>query len=49
MEVIAIAIKQRHVSAHRAADLLAMSLDDLADLCATYHLEVPLDRAVSGF
>jgi len=49
MEVIAIAIKQRHVSAHRAADLLAMSLDDLADLCATYHLEAPLDRAVSGF
>jgi Zn-dependent peptidase ImmA (M78 family)/transcriptional regulator with XRE-family HTH domain len=43
MEVIALAINQGQISARRAADLLDLSLEDLADLCATYGVEAELD------
>jgi len=43
IEVIALAIDAGHVSARRAAELLDMSVDDLADLCATYGLETAFD------
>jgi Zn-dependent peptidase ImmA (M78 family) len=42
-EVIALAIKDGQMSARRAADLLDMSLDELAALCATHGVEVPFD------
>jgi Zn-dependent peptidase ImmA (M78 family)/DNA-binding XRE family transcriptional regulator len=43
MEVIALAIDEGHVSARKAANLLDMTLDDLAKLCATHGVEVSLD------
>ena len=43
MEVIALAIEQGRVSARRAADLLDMTLEDLADLCATHGVEAPFE------
>jgi Zn-dependent peptidase ImmA (M78 family)/transcriptional regulator with XRE-family HTH domain len=43
MEVIALAIKEGQMSARRAADVVDMSLDELAALCATYGVEFPLD------
>ena len=43
VEVIALAINEGRLSARRAADLLDMSLDDFADLCATHGVEAPSD------
>jgi Zn-dependent peptidase ImmA (M78 family)/DNA-binding XRE family transcriptional regulator len=43
MEVVALAIKEGQMSARRAADLLDMPLDDLAQLCAIHGVEVPFD------
>ena len=43
MEVIALAIKQGQISARRAADVLDLTIDDLADLCRTYGVEAPFD------
>jgi hypothetical protein len=43
VETVALAIEQGRVSARRAADLLDMTLDDLADLCATHGLSAPFD------
>jgi hypothetical protein len=43
MEVIALAIKDGQMSARCAADVLDMSLDDLAALCTTHGVEVPFD------
>jgi Zn-dependent peptidase ImmA (M78 family) len=43
MEVVALAIVDGQLSARRAADLLDMSLDELAALCATHGVEVPFD------
>jgi XRE family transcriptional regulator, fatty acid utilization regulator len=43
MEVIALAINEGQMSTRRAADLLDLSLDDLAALCATYAIEAPFD------
>ncbi len=43
VEVIALAIVDGQLSARRAADLLDMSLDELAALCATHEVEVPFD------
>jgi XRE family transcriptional regulator, fatty acid utilization regulator len=43
MEVVALAINEGQMSARRAADLLDMSLDDLAALCATHVVEAPFD------
>jgi Zn-dependent peptidase ImmA (M78 family)/DNA-binding XRE family transcriptional regulator len=43
VEVIARAIQDGRVTARRAADLLDMTLDDLADLCATHGVAVPFD------
>jgi XRE family transcriptional regulator, fatty acid utilization regulator len=43
MEVIALAINDGQMSARRAADILDMSLDDLAALCVTHGVEVPFD------
>ena len=43
MEVIALAIKDGQMSARRAADVLDMSLDELAALCTTHGVEVPFD------
>ena len=43
MEVIALAIDEGHMSARKAADLLDMTLDDLAELCATHGVKVALD------
>jgi hypothetical protein len=43
MEVVALAIADGQLSARRAADLLDMSLDELAALCATHGVEVPFD------
>jgi Zn-dependent peptidase ImmA (M78 family) len=43
MEVIALAIKEGQMSARRAADLLDLSLDDLAALCGTHAIEAPFD------
>ena len=39
MEVIALAIDEGHMSARKAADLLDMTLDDLAKLCATHGVK----------
>src|SRR5712692_7113691 len=36
MEVIALAIDEGQISARRAADVLDMTIDDLAELCATH-------------
>ncbi len=43
MEVIALAIDEGQMSARKAADLLDMTLDDLADLCATHGVKVAFD------
>jgi Zn-dependent peptidase ImmA (M78 family)/DNA-binding XRE family transcriptional regulator len=43
MEVIALAIDEGHMSARRAADLLDMTIEDLANLCATHGVEVAFD------
>ncbi len=43
MEVVRLAIRGGQLSARRAADLLDMSLDELAALCATHGVEVPFD------
>jgi XRE family transcriptional regulator, fatty acid utilization regulator len=43
MEVMALAIKQGQISARKAADVLDLSIDDLADLCATYGVEAAFD------
>jgi Zn-dependent peptidase ImmA (M78 family) len=43
MEVIALAIKQGQISARKAADVLDLSIDDLADLCATHGVEAAFD------
>jgi hypothetical protein len=40
---MALAIKDVILSARRAADILDLSLDDLAALCATHGVEVPFD------
>lgn len=43
MEVIALAIKHGQISARKAANVLDLSIDDLADLCATHGVEAPFD------
>ena len=43
MEVIALAIEEGHMSARKAADLLDMTLDALAQLCATHGVKVAID------
>jgi Zn-dependent peptidase ImmA (M78 family)/DNA-binding XRE family transcriptional regulator len=43
MEVIALAIKEGQISVRKAADVLDLSIDDLADLCRTYEVEVAFD------
>jgi Zn-dependent peptidase ImmA (M78 family)/DNA-binding XRE family transcriptional regulator len=43
MEVIALAIKQGQISARKAADVLDLTIDDLADLCRTYKVEAAFD------
>ncbi len=43
VEVIALAIKQGQISARKAADVLDLSIDDLADLCVTHGVEAPFD------
>jgi Zn-dependent peptidase ImmA (M78 family)/DNA-binding XRE family transcriptional regulator len=43
MEVIALAIKEGQISARKAADVLDLTIDDLADLCRTYGVEAPFD------
>jgi Zn-dependent peptidase ImmA (M78 family)/transcriptional regulator with XRE-family HTH domain len=43
MEVIALAIDEGHMSARKAADLLDMTLEDLAQLCATHGVKVAFD------
>ena len=43
MEVIALAIDEGHMTARKAADLLDMTLEDLAELCATHGVKVALD------
>jgi XRE family transcriptional regulator, fatty acid utilization regulator len=43
VEVIARAIDQGRVTARRAADLLDMTLEALADLCAAHRVEAPFD------
>ena len=43
MEVIALAIDEGHMSVRKAADLLDMTLDDLAELCATHGVKVAFD------
>lgn len=43
MEVIALAIDAGHVTARKAGDLLDMTLEDLAELCATYGVKVAMD------
>lgn len=43
MEVIALAIDEGQISARKAADLLDMTLDDLAQLCATYGVKAAID------
>jgi XRE family transcriptional regulator, fatty acid utilization regulator len=43
MEVIALAIDEGHMSARKAADLLDMKLDDLAELGAAHGVKLALD------
>ncbi|MGO8975282.1 MAG: helix-turn-helix domain-containing protein [Steroidobacteraceae bacterium] len=43
MEVIALAIDEGQMSARKAADLLDMTLDDLAQLCATHGVKAAID------
>lgn len=43
MEVIALATHEGRISARRAADLLDLSIDDLADLCVTHGVKPAFD------
>jgi XRE family transcriptional regulator, fatty acid utilization regulator len=43
MEVIALAVNEGRVSARRAAGLLDLSIDDLAELFAAHGVEPPFD------
>jgi hypothetical protein len=43
MEVIALAIDEGHMSARKAADLLDMKLDDLAELGTAHGVKLALD------
>ena len=43
MEIVALAVAEGRVSARRAADLLELTLEDLADLFATHGVEPPFD------
>jgi Zn-dependent peptidase ImmA (M78 family)/DNA-binding XRE family transcriptional regulator len=43
MEVIALAIKEGQISARKAADVLDLTIDDLADLCKTHGVEPAFD------
>jgi XRE family transcriptional regulator, fatty acid utilization regulator len=43
MEVIALAIDEGQMSARKAADILDMTLDDLAKLCATHGVKLALE------
>jgi Zn-dependent peptidase ImmA (M78 family)/DNA-binding XRE family transcriptional regulator len=43
MEVIALAIKQGQISARKAADVLDLSIDDLADLCRSHGVKAAFD------
>ncbi|MBR1197795.1 ImmA/IrrE family metallo-endopeptidase [Bradyrhizobium sp. AUGA SZCCT0158] len=43
MEVIALAIDDGQVSARKAADLLDLKLEDLAELCATHGVKASVD------
>jgi Zn-dependent peptidase ImmA (M78 family) len=43
VEVIALAIAQGRVTARRAADLLDMTLEDIAELCAKHQIQVPFE------
>jgi Zn-dependent peptidase ImmA (M78 family)/transcriptional regulator with XRE-family HTH domain len=43
MEVIALAIKEGQISARKAADVLDLTIEDLADLCRTYEVEAAFD------
>jgi predicted HTH domain antitoxin len=41
--VIAISIEKGHLSVRRAAKLLDMSIDELAELCDTYKIARPFE------
>jgi Zn-dependent peptidase ImmA (M78 family) len=43
MEVLALALDEGRLSARRAADLLDMTIDDLADLCTAYGVSPPAE------
>ena len=43
MEVIALAIREGHISARKAADVLDLSIDDLADLLTTHGVEAAFE------
>ncbi len=43
VEVIALAIGQGRLTARRAADLTDMTLEELAELCATHGVDAPFD------
>jgi predicted HTH domain antitoxin len=43
MEVIALAIKEGQISARKAADVLDLSIDDLADLLTTHGVEAAFE------
>jgi Zn-dependent peptidase ImmA (M78 family)/DNA-binding XRE family transcriptional regulator len=43
MEVIALAIKEGQISARKAADVLDLTIDDLADLCRTHGVEAAFE------
>ena len=43
MEVLGQAVNEGRISARRAADLLDLTIDDLADLFAQHAVEAPLD------
>jgi hypothetical protein len=43
MEVMALAIKEGRISARRAADLLDITIDDIADLGARHSVDVAIE------
>jgi XRE family transcriptional regulator, fatty acid utilization regulator len=43
VEVIALAIKEGQISARKAADVLDLTIEDLADLCRTYGIEAAFE------
>ncbi len=43
LEVIALAIEQGQISVRRAADVLDLSIEDLAELCTTHGVEAAFD------